>query len=97
MRFIVCETKLYWYFELKAKNTFPSFHPKQSITLHSLRNDFGAFSPLLGDKTLALHSLRNNFRAFSPLLSDKILALHSLSNDFKAFSPSLGDKILPLY
>jgi hypothetical protein len=32
--------------------------------MHSLRNEFGAFSPLLGDKTLALHSLRNDFRAF---------------------------------
>jgi hypothetical protein len=62
-----------------------------------LRNDFGVFSPLLGDKTVALHSLRNDFGAFSPLLGDKIVALHSLKNDFRAFLPLLGDKTLALH
>jgi hypothetical protein len=38
--------------------------------MHSLRNDFGAFSLLLGDDFLALQSLRNDFGAFSPLLGD---------------------------
>jgi hypothetical protein len=49
------------------------------MALDYLRNDFRAFSPLLGDKSLALHSRRNNFRAFSPLHGDKIPTLHSLS------------------
>jgi hypothetical protein len=75
MRFVACETKPYWYFELKAKNTFPSFYPKQSVALHFLRNDFRAFH--LGDKILA----KNDFGAFSPLLGDKTLALHFLRNN----------------
>jgi hypothetical protein len=36
--------------------------------LHSLRNDFRSFSPLLGVFIWTLHSLRNDFGAFSPLL-----------------------------
>jgi hypothetical protein len=111
MRFVACEIKCYWYFEPKAKNTFPSYHLKQSVqisleasellqqilALHSVRNDIGALLPFLGDKTLALHSLRNNFRAFLPLLGDKSLAFHSLGNDFRAFIPLLGDKTLALH
>jgi hypothetical protein len=62
-----------------------------TLALHSLRNDFEAFSPLLGDETLALQSLRNNFGDFLPLLNDDILALYSLRDDFRAFSTLLGD------
>jgi hypothetical protein len=40
----------------------------KTLALHSLWNDFGTFSPLLGDKSLALHSLRNDLGSFSPLL-----------------------------
>jgi hypothetical protein len=54
-----------------------------SLTLHFLRNDFGVFSPLLGDFHLTLHSLRNNFRVFHLYLEIIILTLHSLSNDFE--------------
>jgi hypothetical protein len=85
-RFVACEIKCRWYFEPKAKNTFPFFHPKHSaqispetlellhhiLALHSLMNDFSDFSPLLGDKTLALHSLGNHCGAFSPLLVIKL-------------------------
>jgi hypothetical protein len=51
-------------------------------TLHSLRNDFGVSSPLLGG-ILALHPLRNDFGSSSPLLGG-ILALYPRRNDFGA-------------
>jgi hypothetical protein len=43
MHIVKCETELYWYFEPKAKRTFPSYHLEQSVALHSFRNDFRVF------------------------------------------------------
>jgi hypothetical protein len=46
----------------------PSSAGLLNLTLHSLGNDFGVFSPSLGVFNRALHSLRNDFGDFSPLL-----------------------------
>jgi hypothetical protein len=104
----VRETITCWFFEPKAKNTFPCFHLKQSLwslPLMALCIIFAWYFQLstfvLANNKwswLSLHSLRNNIGApFSPLLGDNTLALHSLRNDFEAFSPLLGDYILALH
>jgi hypothetical protein len=68
----------------------PSCEGLWDLVLHSLRNDFGAFSPLLGVLFWILHSLRIDFGAFSSLLGVLFLNLHSFRNDFRVL-------ILPPY
>jgi hypothetical protein len=46
----------------------PSSIGFSSMTVHSLRNNFGVFYTFTRCYIRALHSLRNDFRAFSPLL-----------------------------